>query len=167
MTSPAVIASWYPTVTRRAYREGDYPSSHRQLWSRVDWFRARIGGIAGENVLRAFQLARAELLMLKLDGDVLRFRWEWDDDPDLSWMDERELKEDHEVLGLILESLPESTKHDCPSCQCDKEWNVIDSLWGIVDPSDDDRRLYEAEMLTNNMDNIKALLTRLHPEALL
>jgi len=61
----------------------------------------------------------------------LRFTWEPDFDPDLSWMSKVE----------------RAKEHVCEGCICrDTEGNVLASLWGIVDADDEYRRVVEGEL---------------------
>jgi hypothetical protein len=76
----------------------------------------------------ALELARAERYAYEQE-----WSWEWrfDDDADLSWMDDAERAKEHEVLGAILN---------------DRDGNHLASLWGIVDPDATYRRVVEAEL---------------------
>jgi hypothetical protein len=76
----------------------------------------------------ASSLAHAEQLADRLGWT---FEWEYDQDPDLSWMTPEELAKDHEVLGCILK---------------DADGQVLESLWGIVDADANYRRVVEAEL---------------------
>ncbi len=76
----------------------------------------------------ALDLARAEQ-----DAELMGFSFEWvsDDDPDLSWMTPEELAQDHESLGCIVRNASGTS---------------VGSLWGIIDPDADYRRVIEAEL---------------------
>lgn len=81
----------------------------------------------------ALDLARAEE---RANTDPsLRFRWEPDVDPDLSWMSDEERARPHEVEGCIVERF-----------ELCGTWHPITSLWGIVDADDAYRRVIEAEL---------------------
>lgn len=103
------------------------------------FFHGNAGGIVGETALTAASLARAEAWANDEDNGI-RFRWEWDESPDLSFMTEKERERDHEVLGCIME-------RRCSKCG---QWEHVDSLWGIVDPDIAYRRIIEAELAANN-----------------
>lgn len=60
----------------------------------------------------------------------IEFEWEWDHDPDLSWMDDEARAEEHEVY--------------CARAILDGR--TLDSLCGIVDPDRNYRRVIEAEL---------------------
>lgn len=92
------------------------------------------GYVVGERAKGALAAARA-YLATKADPSS-RFRWVEDDSPDLSWMTPEELSHPHEVFGCILE-------RRCDNCGA---WETKASLWGIVDPDDNYKRVTEAEL---------------------
>jgi hypothetical protein len=61
------------------------------------------------------------------------FEWEFDQDPDLSWMTDEDRKQEHEVLCCRIPD-PENTRFSLPS------------LCGITDPDSNYRRVVEAEL---------------------
>jgi hypothetical protein len=85
----------------------------------------------------AIRTARAELAVRQRDD--IRFRWEPDECPDLSWMSARELEREHYVEGCIME-------RKCSTCGA---WESVDSLWGITDADDTYRRIIEAQLATS------------------
>ena len=114
---------------------------------------AGIGGQVGHNATRALQLARAEAALAQSEG--WRARWEHDQDPDVSWMDERQSKDyregNTEMLVCLVERLS-SCEHSCgyhrPS---DERWEVVGVLGGIHiggnhSMRERDRRMFEAEV---------------------
>lgn len=101
------------------------------------FFRQHAGYIVGESAKGALALARAE----KHAGDEgLQHVWVEDPDPDLSWMDEHERAQEHEVLGCILYRPCSEHGVDC------KHAEPLASLWGIVDADREYRRVIEAEL---------------------
>lgn len=106
--------------------------------NRAAWrfFFENAGYIVGERAKCAATLARAESLAKADDGERIRFRWEWDDSPDLSYMSADEIADAHEVFGCILE-------RKCVECGT---WQHAASVWGIVDPDATYRRVVEAEL---------------------
>jgi hypothetical protein len=81
----------------------------------------------------ALGLAKAEAYA---EDHEWSFEWVFDDDADLSWMDEAERKLDHEVLGCVVK---------------DADGEVLASLWSIVDPDASYRRVVEAELSSEAM----------------
>lgn len=78
----------------------------------------------GHNAADALNAARtiARFRELEADGKV-RLRVEFDDDCDVSWMDEKQREDwDGEAYGTITEYL-------CESCG---SWNHADSVWGHI-----------------------------------
>ena len=78
----------------------------------------------------AKELAEAETVGQRL-GYV--FEWEFDENPDLSWMSDEERERDHEVLCCRIVD-PENENHS------------LASLCGITDPNRNYRRVTEAEL---------------------
>ena len=72
-------------------------------------------------------------------SDHVTWRWSHDDDADLSWHDDPSSVV--EVLGC--EALR--------PCGCCGHMQTVGSLWGIVDPDDDYRRVVEAEIALEAM----------------
>lgn len=103
------------------------------------FFFANAGYIVGERARCALTLARAEQYAHHNDWNT---EWEWDEFPDLSWMSEREQKEDHEVLVCVLK---------------DADGNVLASLCGIVDADNAYRRVIEAELAAEALHNAREL----------
>ena len=97
------------------------------------FFHENAGYVVGQRAIGAAALARAEE---KAADAGITFRWEHDHDPDISWMSETEKKQDHEILGCMAMSV-------CGECGQRKQ---LASLWGIVDPSNEYRRVIEAEL---------------------
>ena len=96
------------------------------------FFMREAGYIVGQRAAVALRLAKAEAAA----AESLTFRWEHDTDPDLSWMDAAERAESHEVLGCV-------ALRPCGACG---ESVQVASLWGIVDPSPEYRRVVEADL---------------------
>ncbi len=78
----------------------------------------------------AVELAKAEEYASNLGWE---FEWEWDSDPDLSWMSDEEREQNHEVLCCRIPD-PDNTRYS------------LASLCGITDPDSDYRRVIEAEL---------------------
>ena len=78
----------------------------------------------------AKQLAEAEQYARNL---VWVFEWEFDQDPDFSWMTDEERKQEHEVLCCRIPD-PENMRFS------------LASLCGITDPDSNYRRVVEAEL---------------------
>ena len=78
----------------------------------------------------AKELAEAEAVGQRLGYE---FEWEWDENPDLSWMSDEEREQDHEVLCCRLVD-PEDARHS------------LASLCGITDPDRNYGRVVEAEL---------------------
>jgi hypothetical protein len=76
----------------------------------------------------AMELAQAEQYARNLGWE---FEWEWD--PDLSWMTDEEREHDHEVLCCRIPD-PENSRYS------------LASLCGITDPDSSYRRVIEAEL---------------------
>lgn len=107
----------------------------QDLVRRYRWFRAKAGYVVGERAREALQLAKAERRASQ--DDSVRFRWESDPCPDLSWASDEEQETIEEVCICLLESR-------CGSCS---HWETSQCLGGIVNPSmGDATRLYEAEL---------------------
>ena len=83
--------------------------------------------IVGERALAAIALARAERAMRE---SGLTVEWEWDESPDLSWMDEKEAEKPHECLVAFIRS----------------NGRTLAALGGIVDPDRPYARVIEAEL---------------------
>jgi hypothetical protein len=103
------------------------------------FFFANAGYIVGQRAQGALSLARAEQHATDNDWSAA---WEWDECPDLSWLSERELKQDHEVLCCVLK---------------DGDGNVLASLCGITDPDSNYRRVVEAELASEALHNEREL----------
>jgi hypothetical protein len=99
------------------------------------------GYVVGERAKCALALARAEQWMSERDDDEYRIRWDWDDDVDLSWMDEKERAKPHECTYCVIEQ----------RCECCGRWRCIVALNGIVDADDKYKRVVEAELATEAM----------------
>ncbi len=109
--------------------------SHR--WAAFRFFREHAGYVVGERALCAMRLARAEERLERItEQGGARIVWDFDDFADLSWMDAEELKREHEVLACRVE-------FRCASC---RGWQTVAALCGIVDASNDYRRVIEAEL---------------------
>jgi hypothetical protein len=78
----------------------------------------------------AVELAKSEEYARNLGWE---FEWEWDSDPDLSWMSDEEREQDHEVLCCRIPD-PENTRYS------------LASLCGITDANSKYRRVIEAEL---------------------
>ena len=78
----------------------------------------------------AVELAEAETIAERLGYS---FEWEWDSDPDLSWMSDEEREQDHEVLCCRIPD-PDTPRYS------------LASLSGITDPDRSYRRVIEAEL---------------------
>lgn len=83
----------------------------------------------------AIALAKAEI---EASNVGLTFVWDWDECPDLSWMSEEELAQEHEVLCCRIPD-PENTRYS------------LASLCGIVDADANYRRVIEAELASEAM----------------
>lgn len=100
---------------------------------RVDFFKKH----GGYKVKQATDLAKAEEEALDRGWS---FEWENDQDPDLSWASDEERADIKEVLVAILK---------------DENGKVLDSLGGIVDPTNHYARVVEAEMADNVLHDLK------------
>jgi hypothetical protein len=69
----------------------------------------------------------------------LKFEWEWDESPDLSWMDEEERSQEHEVLALLVR---------------DRSGQVVASIGNVVDSDSGYRRELEAELAGEALDHM-------------
>lgn len=69
------------------------------------------------------------------------FVWEYDEDADWSWMDEEEQNKYHEVFGCRMFTGTDTVDPFLPA----------QSLYGIFDPSDDHRRVVQAELALEEM----------------
>lgn len=93
------------------------------------FFKKAAGYVVGERSMGALKLAKAEC---EMERRGWRVRWEFDQEPDLSWMDDEEREAVREVLCAILE---------------DSGGNQLGpSLCGIVDPDRAYARVIEAEL---------------------
>jgi hypothetical protein len=99
-----------------------------RLLSAFRFFRENAGYCVGQAALGAWSLTKAEQYARRNDWE---FSWEEDFEPDLSWMDDEESAQYHEVYGCV--------------CR-DVDGNVLADLWGIVDPDSSYRRVVEAEL---------------------
>lgn len=111
----------------------------KQLIRRYRFFFENAGYVVGQRAVCALSLARAEQHAWDNDWQC---SWEWDDCPDLSWMSEEELKQEHEVLCCVLK---------------DGDGNVLGSLCGITDPDNSYRRVVEAELAAEALHNEQEL----------
>lgn len=98
------------------------------------FFFDQAGYVVGERALCAASLARAEAVITS--SPDYRFRWEADQDADLSFMTDRERERDHFAEGCLLE-------RRCGACG---QWEHVESLWGIVDADPAYRRVVQAEL---------------------
>ena len=98
------------------------------------FFFDHAGYVVGERALCAAILARAESEVA--NSPDYRFRWEADQDADMSFMTDREREQDHFAEGCILE-------RRCGECG---EWEHMESLWGIIDADPAYRRVVQAEL---------------------
>lgn len=97
------------------------------------FMKGHAGGVVGESSMGALKLARAE----SYARDRLDFEWGPEQDPDLSWMDDEERKQDHEVESVLAR---------------DRETGeVVAALGNIVDADSAYRRLVEAELALEAM----------------
>lgn len=105
------------------------------------------------NAVCAFNLAKAEMRLLA--SKTHRIKWVNDEDYDISWAEDDEqylkalvsdLNNGRLVsMGIIVEKM-------CPHCHA---WDQVDSLWGIIiEPTDEQRRPYEAQMALENLTEI-------------
>jgi hypothetical protein len=102
----------------------------------VAFFKEHAGGRVGHAAEGAFKLAKAECVADKLG---YRFDWSNDDDPDLSFMNEKERKQVREVLCVDVKS-PKGER--------------LDSICGIIDPERSYVRVVEAEMALENLPDV-------------
>lgn len=116
---------------------GHNPPPDRHTRAAVNFFREHAGYQVGHRIAGALALARAERCA-KEKGWVTV--WVPDEDPDLSWMDDDERRQDHDVEIASLRD-PSGT-----SPRCQGRHNVIASLGGIVDADRHYRRVVEAEL---------------------
>jgi len=77
------------------------------------------------------------------EGQEMTFTWEWDESPDLSFMDPDEAAEPHEVLVCIARY---------------RDGSVAASLGGIVDPDSEYQREIAAELAAEAKHECLALL---------
>jgi hypothetical protein len=103
------------------------------------FFFTNAGYIVGQRAQGALSLARAEQYANENDWEA---EWEWDECPDLSWMSERELEQEHEVLCCVLK---------------DGDGNVLASLCGITDPDSSYRRVIAAELAAEALHSQREL----------
>lgn len=132
-----MATTYVPSVYMGKFVAADYVSLWRKAGEtetqyRYRWFRER-----GNRPKQALGYARAEQFAAKRDWV---FSWEWDDYTDLTWMETEEREKDHECWGCVLKNA---------------RGEVLDSLWGIVDPSNAYRREIEAELACNGMAAIE------------
>lgn len=100
------------------------------------FFHKNAGYIVGRAAECALSLARSE----QIAADIgIEFRWEWDDDPDDSWMSERERAQPHEWVC-------------CRAFSADG--TCLAGLCGIVDPDESYRRVVEAELASEALQAI-------------
>lgn len=121
----------------------------RSLRRAYRFFREHAGYVVGENAKGALHLAKAE--RAASDAGVV-FLWEQDNDADWSWMDAGEVKEPHEV-ECCAAVLP------CPQCRPEiaatcRHTSVLASLCGIFDADNNYRRVVEAELAMESLDEI-------------
>lgn len=101
---------------------------------RILFFREHAGYCVGRRILGAMELADAEIAA---EQARIRFEWHWDDDADWSWMDQEcfakaKLREqEHEVFYCLA---------------LDDDGECLASLGSIFDPSNEYRRVIEAEL---------------------
>lgn len=83
----------------------------------------------------AVELAKAEAWF---EDSGLEYAVLPDEDADLSWMDEAERNESHEVVGVVLQT---------------PDGEHVQSLWGIVDATPEYLRVIVAELASEEMHN--------------
>ena len=99
------------------------------------FFKEEAGYCVGQRALGAYKLAKAEQEAKRLG---LVASWRPDDDADLSWMDDSERAQSHDVEYCTLYK----------PCDCGHEnhHEAVASLSGIVDADRNYRRVVEAEL---------------------
>ena len=114
------------------------------------FFHDNAGGIVGESAMTAFTLAKAEAEFRALDGETLRFVTEYDEYPDVSWMDDSQLRDYRAGRTLMLFARLQSRTPECPHCGEYGEWVTVDSLGGIHVAREDDAylRVIRAQMVS-------------------
>ena len=130
---------WLPGVLRPVFPV-DRSAVDVGLRRRWRFFLDNAGGIVGERARYAMMLARAEMHAEAADWYVL---WEPDESPDLSWLEPGQ--EVGEVLCAVLVRMPQSSNDGNLS-------SVLASLCGIVDPDSSYRRVVEAELALEAME---------------
>ncbi len=156
--------------------------------SAYSFFRKHAGYIVGENAKGALQLAKAEVWA---EANGYRYAWRHDDDVDLGdheyWCnDAKRFKAgydsdgdripsysrrgsdcDHEVLSCLMYApCEDEDRHsDCSDYEPCRDCEVVASLGGVIDASNDYRRVVEAELALEAMPDhpgleadIKALI---------
>ena len=107
-------------------------------------FHGKTGGIVGHAAIYALQLARA--YEAAHDDETLEFVWEYDETPDVSWMDAETLaaleRGETEMLSCVLMRKCEEHGTDCRHAES------LASLGGIHVGPDDRlyRQIVEAEL---------------------
>lgn len=111
-----------------------------RLYKRYLFFKDHAGYCVGQRAVGALALARAEMWAEEHD---IEFAWEWDDDGDLSdhsyWCNQAKLDEDYYERGNTCD-------HDILGCRVVWNGETQASLWSIIDPDSNYRRVVEAEL---------------------
>jgi hypothetical protein len=105
------------------------------LVSAFRFFRSQGSYIVGECAKSALHLAKAEALALQLNWTCA---WEYDDDPDYSFVEDWSEKDRKEF---------NSRNHEClVALMRNERREVVASLGGIIDPDNKYQRVIEAEL---------------------
>jgi len=125
---------------------------NKDLISAYRFFRENDGYIVGLNAICALRSAKAERKLQEgLSSGNLKLEWLPDDEYNPHDFDEEVAKKEIELIesgnyvaeGVVLSRL-------CPTCG---NWEVIDSLWGILHNSNPtDIRLYETQVAHSLID---------------
>jgi hypothetical protein len=133
-------------------------STQSNLYRRYRFFKENGGYCVGSRAISAVALARAE--QWAEDNDI-DYTWEWDTDGDLGdhacWCrDERRREAGYSSFGM-----PESQRrlgqcaHEIEACVLEYQGEVLASLCGIIDADRTYRRVVEAELALEAMQDAK------------
>ena len=132
---------------------------HPPFLRAVQFFQEHAGGIVGHNAETAIRLARAERDARKAD---LVFVWNYDDDYDWSFVDTwdaRDQKRWHldehtaEWCRVVLPCNVAQFAHDTVNCD---HARTLAALCGIVDADTNYRRVIEAELALEALQNLNS-----------
>lgn len=145
--TPAEKQDMFERLTRQRGNRPRRTARRRGLIRDMRFFREHSGGSSR----RGLDLARAEREASRRGWVVT---WEPDNDADLSWMDDEQRKESHEVYVAVLWDTDPSAFSETWGRSRRAQEHVLASLGGIVDPDQKYMRVVEAELASEALARV-------------